>query len=144
MKSIHQQYIELFMGAMGQYVPNGPTKITPETARLRARLIMEEALETIAALGYRPVIKNQDVNLVQRTKPNFIEVVDGCCDLSVVTIGTLSALGVHDLDVLSEVDANNIMKIANATLRDDGKIIKAANHPKPDLAGAIRTQNSTT
>ena len=63
----------------------------------------------------------------------MVEVIDGCCDISVVTIGTLISCGVPDESFLVEVDQNNLDKVKNGTIRDDGKLIKPKDHKPPRI-----------
>jgi predicted HAD superfamily Cof-like phosphohydrolase len=96
----------------GQDLPDRPTIPTKEVAALRARLILEEALETCAALGFPDVeVLQGDFDLgPMHDEPDLVMILDGCADLSVVTIGTLSALGVNDEPLLALVDENNLAK----------------------------------
>jgi predicted HAD superfamily Cof-like phosphohydrolase len=66
---------------------------------------------------------------------NMEETIDGCCDLSVVTIGTLSTLGVPDKPFLEEVDNNNLAKFGPGGYRNDyGKWVKPPGHKPPDIS----------
>jgi predicted HAD superfamily Cof-like phosphohydrolase len=153
-RSGHQLRIEDFMKKAGQVVPERPLAPTPDVALLRARLILEEAFETIEALGVHvfkmcPVNKVSyratfgELELVVKREPNLPEIVDGCADLSVVTIGTLSALGVQDAPVLELVDYNNLAKFGPGGKRDPGgKWIKPPNHKPPDIAGELERQRT--
>ena len=68
----------------------------------------------------------------------MVETIDGCCDLAVVTTGTLSACGVPDLPFQQAVDQNNLEKFGPGnTIRDDGKLIKPPGHKPPDIAGIL-------
>ena len=156
MRSPHQQRIDRFMLLAGQEVPGGPQfEVSREIRELRARLILEEAFETIEALGcdvtvemkgqypddteihriYLPWVHVQDS---QVHKYDITKVVDGCADISVVTIGTLSALGVDDIPVLEAVDQNNLAKFGpGGYRRPDGKWIKPEGHKPPDFASII-------
>ena len=131
----HQLRIENFMDLAKQDLPRGPTMPSKEVRLLRARLIMEEALETIAALGFTPSLNLKgftasilmdSVEFWGDKEPDFEGIVDGCADLSVVTIGTLSACGVEDGPVLVEVDRSNLTKFRDGyRIREDGKLIKS-------------------
>lgn len=111
-KTPHQQRIEHFMTHINHQVEPHPVLPPVEVRWFRARLILEETLETIKALGYDivPTKGGYEVSKLETHAPNLIEVVDGCADISVVTIGTLSACGVKDRAVLEAVDRNNISK----------------------------------
>ncbi len=116
MKSDHQKLVEAFMAKAGQELPSAPCMPSAEVRLLRAKLILEEALETIFALGcgvsYGGMVRHlpdfQAVLLPHA--PDMEEIADGCADLSVVTIGTLSACGIADDPLLAEVDAANLRK----------------------------------
>jgi predicted HAD superfamily Cof-like phosphohydrolase len=151
-KSYHQLQVEAFMLRQNnplQTVPVVPTKPSPQARILRAKLIIEEALETIEGLGVDLFLVSYDQPLRQdgavsltRAKLDFeanerfdlIEAVDGCCDLRVVTTGTLSAMGIPDAAVQCEVDNNNLQKFGPGhKIREDGKLIKPMGHKPPRI-----------
>lgn len=145
MKTEHQLRIEKFMRLAGQQVPARPIMCQSETLRLRANLILEEALETIEAMGFQVILKPFDGGIEvgpQVREPDIVKVVDGCGDLSVVTIGTLSALGVSDKPVLEAVDENNLSKFGPGSYRreSDGKWMKPPDHKAPDIMGLLILQ----
>lgn len=136
-KSNHQLEVESFMLRARQDVPVVPAVPDEEIRRLRAKLILEEALETIAALGFQ---LNHDGLLEQTTNAaiDILEVIDGCCDIAVVTTGTLSAFGVPDLPFQREVNRNNLAKFKPGhSWREDGKLIKPPGHKPPNLAAIL-------
>lgn len=143
--SEHQQRVAEFMRLAGQSVPATFTVPDVETRRLRARLIFEEALETIEALGFRATtpfdgtVAIEDIEFIHDGDADPIEVIDGCCDLSVVTQGTLIAFGLPDVPFLREVDANNLAKFGPGGYRDPdtGKWRKPPDHKPPDIAGVL-------
>lgn len=152
MKSEHQQRVEELMVKAKQEVPNKPTIPDARTRILRAKLILEEAIETVTALGVDVVFhapENSKLNQLHglsfydNGKPNLIEIADGCWDIRVVTTGTLSACGIHDEEGQIEVDKNNLAKFdnPNAYWREDGKFVKAPDHPKPDIESIIQNQS---
>ena len=142
--SDHQKRVAEFMRLAGQAVPDTFTVPDVETRRLRARLILEEALETIEALGFDVVVPQahpvivSDVYFFANHKPDPIEVIDGCCDLDVVSVGgTLAALGLPDLPFLAEVDKKNLEKGAGHRDPATGKWAKPADWTPPDIAGVL-------
>jgi len=143
-KSPHQQRVELFMAKAGQAVPDRPTVPDEATRRLRANLILEEALETIEALGFQVTLKPFDGEIEvgpQVRDPDLEKVVDGCADTIVVTTGTLSAFGVADVAVQAEVDNNNLSKFGpGGHRREDGKWIKPPTWTPPDIKGILKAQ----
>ena len=150
--SDHQRRVSAFMRGAGQAVPDGVTVPDVETRRLRARLILEEALETIEGLGF-DVEMPDGVNYVCMANARFesrypwdlVQVIDGCCDLSVVLQGTLIACGLPDTPFIEEVDAKNLAKLDGGYKDDQGKFRKPANWTPPDIAGVLaRLQENET
>lgn len=142
-KSEHQQQVEEFMRLAKQEVPDKPTVPSEEVRLLRARLIYEECMETLEdGLG---VIIRWDMNkknpegvvspeFIIRKDFNMEELIDGCCDISVVTTGTLSACGIPDTPFQEEVDNNNLAKFGPGhSWREDGKLIKPPGHKPPNI-----------
>lgn len=108
------------MRKAGQALPDRPTVPDERTRELRAKLILEEALETISALGF--IVEVGGYNLSDKRvregiepispdrEPDLEGIADGCADIIVVTTGTLSACGISDDAVQREVDCNNLAK----------------------------------
>lgn len=144
MKTVHQQRIEKFMGLAGQAVPAAPVMPSFEVRRLRANLILEEALETIAGLGFEvnQVGPDGDFEIKEFQHPDIVEVVDGCADISVVTVGTLSAFGVSDAPVLDVVDHANLRKFSPGSYRRefDGKWMKPPDFKPADIMSVLLEQ----
>lgn len=120
---------------------------------LRARVIFEEALETLEALGIKVVAKKpaepQAPHLpVALTMENVLfidegpaafnleEAIDGNCDLIYVAVGTLCSMGVPDLPHLLEVCRANGEKFPNgvATTDANGKFTKPPGWQAPSHA----------
>jgi predicted HAD superfamily Cof-like phosphohydrolase len=154
-KSGHQKRIEDFMRKAGQEVPCEPTIPDPDVRLLRAKLIFEEAMETIFALGVDVMVAPQpqqrdpvalhdgfyELKINENRLPDMIEIADGCADISVVTIGTLSACGIADKSLLKEVDESNLRKFGpGCSKRDDGKWVKPPDWKAPDIAGVLNSQ----
>lgn len=101
-----QRQVHNFMKAFGQECPEKSCIPSLEVRKLRAKLILEEALETIEALGFRIHIHPEDwadVSVVETGyEPKLAEIADGCEDLKVVTEGTLIACGL----VLKQVEGH--------------------------------------
>lgn len=153
-RSKHQQAVDAFMRGAGQHLPSKPT-VPDEATRIgRARLLLEECLETIEALGVGIIFEHgityhreqqwldghaklRFMCYEPNEEVNLSEIIDGCIDLRVVATGTLSACGIPDTPFQEEVDNNNLLKIAGGHLDEHGKFIKPKNHPKPDIAGIL-------
>ena len=91
----NQLSVHNWMHAFGQVVNNKPTNIDNDTRLLRARLIYEEAIETVTALGC--YVGNQGVKLNFHSSGfvvDKVKLVDGLADLDVVRLGTASAYGI--------------------------------------------------
>jgi predicted HAD superfamily Cof-like phosphohydrolase len=136
------------MQLAGQETPGTPTIPDDDTRLLRARLILEEALETVRALGVTVqdrktggVFTDDDLEFEVTGSVDLEGVVDGCADISVVTIGTLVAFGVDDEPILEEVDEANLRKFGPGSFaREDGKWMKPPDWVPPDIIGVIERQ----
>lgn len=102
MKTAHQQRVEEFMRKAEQEIPDAPCIPSEEVRLLRAKLILEEAVETVEALGFFVTMTDDGVKPAGRCESNLEQIADGCAGLSVVTIGTLSACGIHDEALLKK------------------------------------------
>ena len=138
------------MALAGQAAPGHPALPSLEIRKLRAKLILEEALEAINALGFNviasvsPVGTSQDqLSLVEHgLGPDLVGIADGCADVSVVTIGTLSACGIGDEALLKLVDENNLAKFGpGGHRREDGKWVKPPGHQPPDIKKLLEAQS---
>jgi hypothetical protein len=124
-KSRHQKCVERFMELAGQEVPFQPTIPDEKTRLLRSKLILEEALETIEALGfdviagYEPehccdlqtslyLTKENMEFEATRSGPDLIEIIDGCCDVIKVTQSLLySVYNIYGGDNCGKADRSN-------------------------------------
>jgi predicted HAD superfamily Cof-like phosphohydrolase len=137
------------MQKVGQETPTEVFVPEADIRVLRAKLILEEALETVEALGVSvrageggPMIEEESLQYSHGNPVDIEGVVDGCADISVVTIGTLIAFGIDDEPVLEEVDAANLRKFGpGGRMREDGKWLKPPDWTAPDIHGAIAKGN---
>lgn len=145
-KSPHQERVEAFMAKANQQVPGAPMMPDAETRKFRAKIILEETLETIEALGMKVVARNFSFEIEESSQPpDLIEIVDGCADIRVVTTGTLSACGVADESLMAEVDQNNLAKFGPGSYRrEDGKWMKPPGHKPPDIARILSEQTQVS
>lgn len=106
--------------------PTCPAPPAFRDAMLRARLILEEAMETAVGLvGTTAAISvAQDFMKKEYTRgdrrPDLVEAVDGLCDLTYVTYGTAEALGV-DLEPHFDVVHEANMQKENRPIDGHGK-----------------------
>ena len=149
MKSKHYEKVKTFMEKAGQEINTVPTEPSEETRQLRAALIIEEALETIHAMGIEVTFNDEkeltidalDYWDTEKYKVDIEQVADGCADLRVVTTGTLISFGINDEELQDEVDASNLRKFAvGHTTRKDGKHIKPPNWEAPDIKKILAKQ----
>lgn len=144
--SDHYAKVVEFMERAGQEVPTVITEPSKEIRVLRAKLILEEALETIQALGCYVYDKGDwivdmssfDIK-ADEGEFNLSEVIDGCCDIKVVTTGTLVACGIPDEEPQKMVDDSNLRKFGpGGYRREDGKWVKPKDWVPPDWAGFLK------
>jgi len=139
MKSEHYQRIATFMRFAGQDTPEKAALPSAEILKLRAKLIYEEAMETIHALGFSVKHTENGEEFIQDKEPDLVEIADGCADISVVTVGTLIACGIDDVELLEMVDKNNLDKFGPGHhIREDGKLVKPPGHQPPDIAKILK------
>lgn len=147
-----QSRIANWMSEGGQVVSSEPTVPRRADRKLRARLILEEALETCRDLGC-DVVQHGETGrayLVNINSLEFIDqpkslnpegIVDGCCDLMVVTLGTLSACGIDSQPHMEEVLRANEAKFANGVIHDrGGKILKPDGWQPPNHKQFLPTE----
>lgn len=135
--------IREFMESGGQTVNNSPTHLSAEDSELRARLIMEEAFETCRALGV--VVTNdegddiefEDLQFHAVNPTHMLALVDGCCDIIVVTLGTLVSAGIPDEPFMAEVNENNLSKVKPVCRIENGKIQKPPGYKPPKLSDIL-------
>ena len=115
-----------------------PKKLSLDDVRLelRAKLILEEAFETIEAMGFEvEVIRSQIGQHIRVTRigdPDWVEVIDGLCDLTYVTIGTAVEMGLELLPFFHAVHHSNMKKIGGP-VREDGKSLKPPGWKPPPI-----------
>lgn len=107
----------------GQCVSDTPTIPSLEVRKLRAKLILEEALETIEGLGLEasiddiPVTNISDIDFsdFHITKPNLATIADGIADSIFVQLGTAVACGVDMEPIFEDVCRSNMSKLWTLT-----------------------------
>ena len=137
MPTPHFTRVRQFMQNAGQATPEAPTIPDAETRVLRAKLILEEALETAKALGVGVRLATDEGQEVDFSHVDHLDfyadgdvdlegVADGCADISVVTVGTLIAFGLDDEPLLEEVDTANLRKFAEGSVSSAGEFYTPA------------------
>lgn len=127
-----------------------------ELRLFRAKLILEETLETIKALGFdcdarlmrrfgewdpdveSPVLH---VEQIRSEGPNIVELSDGIADSTYVHLGTASTFGIDIEPIWREVHRTNMAKgVAPGDDVVNLKTIKPHGWKPPDVAGLLRQQ----
>jgi len=133
-----------------QRVRQKPEIPSEEERILRAKLIYEEAMETIHSLGV--VLRYEAVELSDCTsvqerfelegQPDMAGIADGCADIMVVTLGTLSSCGIDAGPVMEEVLKKNKEKFPGGVpvILPSGKYGKPVGWKPPDIASVLRKQ----
>jgi predicted HAD superfamily Cof-like phosphohydrolase len=128
----------------GQEVPDEPVIPDGKTRVLRAKLILEEAFETVKALGVKVRFSPDqggsmwsdhwcEVDDLSRMSFSATDdadlegIADGCADVIVVTTGTLIACGIKDEELQEEVDENNLRKFKHSCPECNSASSKEAN-----------------
>jgi predicted HAD superfamily Cof-like phosphohydrolase len=137
-----------------QHLQATPTELTIpsfEVRRLRAKLILEEALETIQAMGIDiyvdgsydgDTLTGDLVGYEDKDICDPVGVADGLGDLEVVALGTYAAFGMDDEEIFSEVHRSNMTKFPagyNGT-QPDGKWKKPPTYSEPKLRDILAMQ----
>lgn len=124
----------------------------PFNPELQAKLILEEAVETIDALGFHAQVKlSGEWEVHKKNNPdgspvglNVVEMIDGLCDVVYVCYHAFEMYTAKQPvmitfeDFLLEVCNNNSLKVANPKFDETGKLIKPEDHPKPDIEYMVR------
>ena len=119
------------MKVFEQECPSKPSLANEETRLLRAKLILEETLEFINALGLKlEYIDNKNFNLTKIKEPNLLEIVDAISDIEVINKGAAVAFGLDSEKFFNLVMYNNLTKLVNGKplKNQDGKVIKPENY----------------
>lgn len=122
----------------------------PELLKLRARLILEEALEFCAAAGLCPwietdglepvVLEINEIHFETAAEPNDAEMIDAINDIHYVADGAAVVMGIDLEPFAKEVHASNMSKLdenGKPVMREDGKVLKSDRFRPPDIAGIL-------
>ena len=132
--------------------PHSPAEPKLRNPELRARLILEEAIETVVGLVGRPkavalldsaigenrLIYPDDEAVAKDSEPDLIEVIDGLCDTIVVCLGTAEDIGIDLAPFFDEVHRSNMAK-AGGPINEHGKQLKPPGWTPPDIKGVLDT-----
>lgn len=140
----HQEKVREFMKMLGR--STGPAMPKLRDPRLRARLIMEEAVETVTAL----VGSGGALSLAQEftrkiydgwdstnDKPDIVAALDGLADLEYVTLGTYEDIGVDGGKYFDEVHRSNMTKTCEVIDEHGKSGKKGAGYEPPRIADLL-------
>ena len=133
--------------------PTKPTMPSLEKRILRAKLMLEECLETIHdGLGvsfnlpvreYHPTSLDLEMSCLEfreRHPGDLVKLADGIADLKYVAHGTALTAGIDMEPVDAEVHRSNMTKFDGGHFREDGKYIKPPTHSPPDIQSILVQQ----
>lgn len=114
---------------------------TPEIrdAELRAKIILEEAFETAAALVGKStavLLAACAIDDCPDQEPDLAKAIDGCMDVHYVVSGTSIALGIDEKPFFDEVHRANMAKVGGP-IRTDGKRLKPEGWTAPNIEGMV-------
>jgi predicted HAD superfamily Cof-like phosphohydrolase len=145
-----QRDVAQMMRIYGQEVKPHPEMPDEPTRILRARLMVEEDLETVLkGLGVQIVIEHGDeMHVVQMSDLKFringpgslVELADGIADKLVTTYGTANAAGINAAACFAEVHDSNMTKTnTDGTVTRDsfGKVVKPAHYRPANMAKVL-------
>jgi predicted HAD superfamily Cof-like phosphohydrolase len=146
MTSALRGQVREFHTTMGQPVAERPSVPHEDRVRLRAALIAEECLETLAAMlaireeamAYlQSVVKVTIAN--SHVRVDMVELADGMADLDYVVEGTRLEFGIDGDPIAAAVHAANMAK-ATGPVAANGKRLKPPGWTPPDIEGELRRQ----
>lgn len=133
--------IRVFMLKAEQFCPERPTIPTLDIRRLRAQLIMEEALEQCEALGVTPhietsagtfLVSEQTLRFYRGPEPSLVEIADSTADQVYVSVGCAIACGIEMEPIWKLVQDSNLAKFGPGSYRrEDGKQMKPPGWKAP-------------
>jgi len=151
-----QRSVATFMSSAGQTIPSEPTIPSLEIRKLRAKLILEEALETINdGLGLQVLLMTGlpegemlvdmgGVSLIETGPGDLVELADGLADLAYVQLGTACAAGIDLEPVFEEVDKSNQSKFIDGYVDENGKFMKGKSFVPPNIKNVLDKQKNET
>ena len=143
-----QEQVEEFHRAMNQTIGTDPDI---RDAKLRASLILEEALETVTAIVgsetalhmLKQVCDERDLD-ERHFEPDLVQAIDGLADILYVVYGSAVSFGIDLEPFFEEVHFSNLAK-ANGPVRADGKRLKPEGWRPPRIAEILTgVKNSLT
>jgi predicted HAD superfamily Cof-like phosphohydrolase len=144
-----QSSVAEMMRAFGQEARRTPAMIEdPIERELTAKLVLEEALEFVEALGFTVNLSNGEINLHGELPTNLVEAADAIGDILVVTYGAANRLGIRAYPIFQEVQRSNMSKVGpdGKVIRREGdrKVLKPESYFPPDIESELVRQGWTS
>lgn len=126
-----------FHEAFGHPVAWSPTVATAELRVLRAKLLLEEALEFVEAAGLEVTGNPANPNLTVRqdAQPDLVKMADALADVRVIADGSNIVFGLPGNKIFLLAHEANMSKLGadgKPIYRSDGKILKGPNFRPPE------------
>lgn len=133
-----------FHAKMGRPICDVPALPSRDRILLRARLVLEEAMEFVEACGYDVGDIIGEIRArVSRDAPfqsaSLVDMVDALADIDYVVEGSRLELGVDGGPIADEVHRTNMAK-ADGPVREAGKRLKPEGWAPADIARELRKQ----
>lgn len=138
---------------LARQVVRGKPELPPGPERQRiARLLFEETMETIAALGVDVFIdhegagpirvdRNHSFCVIGDETPNLVEVADGVADMIYVGLCGANACGIDMEPICEAIWSANLRKFSgDAHLGEDGKWKKPTGFVDADVKALLELQ----
>jgi predicted HAD superfamily Cof-like phosphohydrolase len=136
--------VQNFMEKAGQNPPSKITVPNKDSRILRAKLIMEEAMELIErGLGIEVslneyILESNKLTYKTVSEPNIVEAMDGAADLMWVGVaGVAVVFGCNLEPILQEVSRSNNSKFIDGYRREDGKWQKGPSYSPADIKSVL-------
>jgi len=131
-----------FMQGCGQVTRDTPGDPGIGTRLSQMKIIWEEIGELLVAMriDVQDFGKYEEDLYVSLEPFDLTETADALADIIYTCLGMANACGIAMKPVLDEVCENNLLKLKTGTMNAEGKLVKHLEHPKPDIAGLLKTQ----
>jgi predicted HAD superfamily Cof-like phosphohydrolase len=137
-------HVRDFMQKAGQKTPTVLTNPSEDERILRAKLILEEAMELIErGLGIEVslneyILESSKLAYKIVSEPDVVEAMDGAADLMWVGVaGVAVVFGCNLEPVLQEVSRSNNSKFIDGHRREDGKWQKGPSYSPADIKSVL-------
>lgn len=109
------------------------------TALAEAVDVDQDFSHAIACLNLRSNLIDEESNELQAAiaEGDPEQIVKESCDVIYVVVALFALFGWDFMAAFNRVHENNMLKITNGSIRQDGKLLKAPDHPKVNLKDLV-------